>query len=117
MKSMYYVKKRMEISASHQLSLDYESKCQNMHGHNWDIVVYLKSKELNANGMVMDFTIIKDKIYGRLDHGNLNELLPEINPTGENIAKWIKDMIGDKCYRVEVTESEKNTAIYEEDME
>ncbi|MBQ6659367.1 MAG: 6-carboxytetrahydropterin synthase, partial [Prevotella sp.] len=40
---MYYVKKTMEISAAHQLQLDYESKCTNLHGHNWIITVYCKS--------------------------------------------------------------------------
>ena len=32
---MFYVKKRLEISASHRLDLDYPSKCANLHGHNW----------------------------------------------------------------------------------
>ncbi len=31
---MYYVKKTIEVSASHQLKLSYESKCENFHGHN-----------------------------------------------------------------------------------
>lgn len=33
---MYTVIKRMEISASHRLKLSYESKCENLHGHNLD---------------------------------------------------------------------------------
>ena len=44
---MYYVEKRIEISAAHNLMLSYESKCENLHGHNWIIVVYCKAKELN----------------------------------------------------------------------
>ena len=28
---MYTVSKRLEVSASHQLKLDYPSKCQNLH--------------------------------------------------------------------------------------
>ena len=31
---MYYVCKRLEISAAHGLMLTYESKCEEMHGHN-----------------------------------------------------------------------------------
>lgn len=47
---MYYVKKRLEISASHQLHLSYESKCENLHGHNWIITVYCRAKDLNRDG-------------------------------------------------------------------
>lgn len=109
---MYYVKKRLEISAAHNLKLDYESKCENLHGHNWMIDIYCKSEELDKNGMVLDFTVIKKKIKDKLDHKYLNEVL-DFNPTAENIAKWVCDELSPFCYRVEVTESEDNTAIYE----
>ena len=108
---MYYVKKTMEISAAHRLTLDYESKCTQLHGHNWLITVYCKSAELNANGMVVDFTIIKQMIKDRLDHQVLNDVLP-CNPTAENIARWICEQIP-HCYKEEVQESRGNVAIYE----
>ncbi len=108
---MYYVKKTMEISAAHRLTLDYESKCTQLHGHNWLITVYCKSAELNANGMVVDFTIIKQMIKDHLDHQVLNDVLP-CNPTAENIAHWICEQIP-HCYKVEVQESRGNVAIYE----
>lgn len=109
---MYYVKKRLEVSASHQLKLSYESKCENLHGHNWWIEIYLKSEKLNNDGMVMDFTHIKKAIQEKLDHKNLNEVLP-FNPTAENIAKWVCDELKPYCYKVSVQESENNIAIYE----
>ena len=45
---MYYVSKQLEISASHSLSLPYESKCTRRHGHNWIITVYCRARQLNA---------------------------------------------------------------------
>ncbi len=112
-KSMYTVIKRMEISAAHQLKLSYPSKCENLHGHNWIVTVYCRSKELNSDGMVVDFTQIKNVVNGQLDHKNLNEVL-SFNPTAENMARWICDQIT-TCYKVEVQESEGNTAVYEKD--
>ncbi len=112
---IYSVSKQMEVAGSHSLKLSYESKCQNLHGHNWKITVFLASKEVNRDGMVMDFKHIKDSIHGYLDHGNFNELL-EFNPTAENIAAWIVKRF-DKCYKCIVEESEKNTAqAYDEDF-
>ena len=110
---MYTVIKRMEISASHSLRLSYPSKCENLHGHNWMITVYCRSKELNADGMVVDFSHIKRSVKSLLDHQNLNDILP-FNPTAENIAFWVYEQIP-SCFKVEVKESEGNTAIYEED--
>ena len=107
---MYYVSKRMEIAGSHRLTLGYESKCRSLHGHNWVITVHCKSKELNSDGMVVDFKSIKDKIHGYLDHGNFNDLLP-FNPTAENIARWVCDQVP-CCYRVDVEESRDNKASY-----
>lgn len=103
----------MEIAGCHRLELDYPSKCARLHGHNWIVTIYCKAPVLDSNGMVCDFTHIKDQIHGYLDHGNFNELLP-FNPTAENIAKWICDQIPE-CYKASVQESEGNIAIYVED--
>ncbi|MEG1543961.1 MAG: 6-carboxytetrahydropterin synthase QueD [Tannerellaceae bacterium] len=110
---MYTVIKRMEISAAHSLHLSYPSKCENPHGHNWIITVFCRTASLNADGMVIDFSHIKRAIKDKLDHTNLNEVLP-FNPTAENIARWICDQL-DTCFKVEVKESESNTALYEKD--
>ncbi|MCQ2212210.1 MAG: 6-carboxytetrahydropterin synthase [Bacteroidaceae bacterium] len=112
---MYYVSKQMEIAGCHALNLSYRSKCENLHGHNWKITVHCKSRELNQDGMVIDFTHIKEQIHDYLDHGNFNELLP-FNPTAENIARWVCDQVPN-CYRVDVEESTSNIASYEKDDE
>ena len=58
---MYYISKRLVISASHRLELSYPSSCSQLHGHNWTIVVYCKARELNKDGMVVDFKLIKER--------------------------------------------------------
>ena len=108
---MFIVKKRMEIAGAHRLNLNYESKCANLHGHNWIVTVWCKSQTLDANGMVIDFTHIKREVQEKLDHKFLNDVVP-FNPTAENIAKWVCEQIPN-CYRVSVQESEGNIATYE----
>ena len=110
---MYKVTKRMEIAGAHKLRLDYESKCQNLHGHNWIVVVHCKALELDKNGMVCDFTRIKKMVQDKLDHQYLNDVV-DFNPTAENIARWICDQVPN-CWKVEVQESEGNIATYERD--
>jgi 6-pyruvoyltetrahydropterin/6-carboxytetrahydropterin synthase len=84
---MYKVKKRIEVAGSHCLALDYESKCKNMHGHNWIIEVEISGEVLNTMGMLVDFTHIKEVVM-KLDHAYINDVVI-VNPTAENICKWI----------------------------
>lgn len=100
---------KLEISAAHSLQLSYESKCSRMHGHNWQIEIFLVSRDkLNEDGMVEDFTHIKKVIHSKMDHANLNEIF-DFNPTAENIGKWIVEQF-DTCYKVNIQESFGNTA-------
>ena len=116
---MYEVSKSMEVSGSHQLSLTYPSKCTNLHGHNWRITVYVRSNELNENGMVIDFTEIKEIVHDKLDHKHLNDIV-DFNPTAENLCKWVADEIntlrpGIRCVKVEIQETTGNTCTWWED--
>lgn len=110
---MYYIKKRIEVSAAHSLSLSYRSKCTVTHGHNWMLTIECRARELNADGMVTDFTQVKQSILDKMDHKNLNEVFP-FNPTAENIARWVVENVPN-CFRCEVMESEGNMAAYEID--
>ncbi len=110
---MYYVRKRLEIAGAHYVTTDRQTKCEELHGHNWIVYVHCKAKELNEDSMVTDFTEIKRLIHNKIDHKNLNEVL-DFNPTAENIAKWICEQV-ENCYKVEIWESENNKAIYEID--
>ena len=74
---MYTVIKRMEVSAAHSLNLSYQSKCENLHGHNWIITVYCRAKELNADG----WWLIQPHQTGgerKLDHGTSMKSFPLI---------------------------------------
>lgn len=117
---MYYVKKEMEIAGAHNLDLPYESLCSNIHGHNWIVCVYCRSKELTDYGMIVDFAKVKQAIHGRLDHSYINDVVSPLNPTAENMAKWICDIVDavcevGECYRVDVEESQNNLAVYMKD--
>ena len=112
-KSMFTVTKRIEVSGAHFLHLDYESKCTNLHGHNWIITVTVQNDTLDRNGMVVDFSKIKE-IVNQFDHHVINDVLGGLNPTAENIAKWLCDRIP-HCIRVSVQETEGNVATYEKD--
>ena len=110
---MYYIKKTFTISSAHKLNLDYESRCNKIHGHNWKVTVFCKSKVLNQNGMVVDFTHVKSCVHKKFDHQYINDFFKD-NPTAENIAKFICDEVP-YCYKVIVEETEGNEAIYKKD--
>ena len=110
---MYYVKKTFEVAGAHRLELDYPSKCTQLHGHNWQITIYCKAKELDANGMVVDFADIKRRVADKLDHQVINDIIG-CNPTAENMAHWCQQQVPG-CYRVDVQETSGNVATYEVD--
>ena len=108
---MFRVIKEMEIAGAHRLELPYQSKCSNLHGHNWRIKIVCEAEDVNENGMVQDFTLIKREVSDLLDHRCLNDVV-DFNPTAENIARWICGRIPG-CVKVSVQESDGNTAEYE----
>jgi len=67
---MYYLKRNFTFAAGHRLS-KHKGLCKNFHGHNYSIWVTIRSKKLDKNDMVMDFSILKkyvDQIISPLDH-------------------------------------------------
>jgi 6-pyruvoyltetrahydropterin/6-carboxytetrahydropterin synthase len=97
---MYELKVTTHFAAAHQLKL-VALKCENLHGHNWKIEVYLKGDTLNDAGVLMDFGEIKmavNRIMNELDHKFLNELewFKSKNPSSENIATYIAHALQEK---------------------
>ena len=100
MSEIFEVYVKTHFSAAHSLK-GYQGDCSRMHGHNWIIEVYIKCKELDEIGIGIDFRDIKQSVKDvlkELDHFNLNELpaFQEINPTSENIAKYLYKEISKK---------------------
>lgn len=94
---MFELKIITHFAAAHQLR-DFSGPCENLHGHNWKIEVYVTSDVLNEAGMVVDFGVIKEKtaaIIKEFDHRFLNDLEPfkDRNPSSENIAQYIAERL------------------------
>lgn len=94
---MYILTVEDKFSSAHQLR-GYKGKCENIHGHNWKVVVSVRGEKLNNIGLLIDFNDLKSmlkKVTDLLDHKNINEVEPfgELNPSSENIAKFISDKI------------------------
>lgn len=141
---MYSLKVQGAFSSAHNLR-GYKGKCEDLHGHNWVVEIVIKSACLDNIGMVLDFKYLKKKLNAcleKMDHKYLNQLpyfkknnspkgrspkmtgscrrLPVsngVNPTSENIAKYIYDKLKPqipllKC--VTVWENSTSSANYEE---
>lgn len=107
---MFRVSREIDFCYGHRL-LDYQGKCQHLHGHNGKVCITIGTAGLDRQGMVMDFSEIK-RVVSRwideqLDHRMLLRrddpavplleqlgepvFLMDVNPTVENIAKLIFD--------------------------
>ncbi len=90
---MFSIKVEMYFSSAHNLR-GYKGKCEELHGHNWKVEAVVSKEELDKAGMVADFKYLKsklNKILDELDHKYLNRVpyFKKVNPTSENIAKYI----------------------------
>jgi len=120
---MYELKIIRKFAAAHQLPLS-QTKCENLHGHNWTIEVIVQGERLDKSGMMIDFSILKkevDQILDKLDHQFLNEIpfFKENSPSSENIARYIATVLdkqldtpGIKVSRVVSWESDDACATY-----
>ncbi len=105
------------FSSAHFLK-NYHGKCEKIHGHTFEIEVFIEVNELNQAGIGIDFTEIKDKLSEILpDHKLLNEIY-DFNPSAENLSKYFYQELK-KIYpvkKVVVWESENASAEYSEDF-
>ena len=92
---MYEVTVEAHFSSGHFLR-EYYGKCENPHGHNYRVLVTLAGAELESNGLLLDFKVLKDilkPVVNYLDHHMINDLPPfdVVNPSAENLAKYFFD--------------------------
>jgi len=90
---MFFLTIEDTFASAHQLR-NYKGKCENLHGHNWKVVLKVKGNFLNESDLVIDFNDLKKilkTILQDLDHQNLNKISPfdKKNPSSENISLYI----------------------------
>ena len=122
---MFELKIISQFAAAHQLR-EFHGKCEQLHGHNWKVEVYVKGEKLGEDGLLLDFGVIKEntkKALRELDHKFLNDLpfFTETNPSSENIAQYLYDYLSTRLNnenvrvsRVAAWESDTACATYME---
>lgn len=122
---MYTLMVETKFASAHQLR-GYRGKCENIHGHSWKVQVFVTAEKLNKIDLAVDFTDLRriaNEIIEPLDHACLNDIPPftVINPSSENLAKWVFDSLREKVadYQVKVQavtvwESDSASATYTE---
>jgi 6-pyruvoyltetrahydropterin/6-carboxytetrahydropterin synthase len=123
---MYKLSVEQHFDAAHALR-GYKGKCENLHGHRFQVMVEVTSSQLDDIGLAFDFTELKrmlKEVLSRFDHANLNETSPfdKINPSSENIARTVyeamkielKDALV-KLAAVKVWESPESAVEYRKD--
>lgn len=97
---MFEVKVEKSFSAAHHL-LNYQGACENQHGHNWKVEVYVKGEKLDKSNILVDFKVLKkelDEILNYLDHKDINTLSEFENesPSSEFMAKFIYEKMKER---------------------
>lgn len=109
-----------------QKNFEVFGKCSNpnYHGHNYELIVKVTGIPDPETGYVMDMKalskITAQEILDRFDHKNLNldtEYFRELNPTAENIAVTIYDLLRARIdpkleLKIRLYETERNFVEY-----
>ena len=123
---MYTARIEGEFAAAHFLS-HYRGKCENLHGHNYRVRVWVRGEGLDEGGMVADFGLLKQCLkcaLEPLDHHNLNDMAVFADdPSAERIARYVFEQVERKLpdfsvdpgllWAVDVFETPINMARYE----
>ena len=99
----FRLEKDITFEAAHHLPL-HDGKCKRVHGHSWKGTIVVEGKTLiksgAKSGMLQDYGDIKAAVQhlldGYLDHHDLNVTTGLTNPTSEELAQWIYQMLKPK---------------------
>lgn len=120
---MFELSVRGHFSGAHRLAR-YRGACARLHGHNWEVEVFLRGRRLDGEGLLVDFKRVKAEIQAvleTLDHRELNRLsiFANRNPTSEHLARFLFDTLAARLntrrcavHRVWVSEAPGTAAAY-----
>ena len=106
---MFRIRKRFKYEGAHVLQTSWSEACQSIHGHSYVVEVVLEGEQLNDDGMLIDFGLLKQIIQPTIDafdhalvvktvlwdtvqvetarlFGATKVLVVEYNPTAEEMA-------------------------------
>ncbi len=91
---MYRIHRSIDISFSHHVR-GHSGPCVNLHGHTWKFEVGLKARELDREGFVVDFALLKERVlvpcFRLLDHSlavgreTYDEIAEPLAPVGRRL--------------------------------
>lgn len=92
-------------------------KCQQMHGHRYDIRFEISGLIDEKTGWIVDYAEVKgfvDPFISHLDHKTLNDLHGLTNPTCENICMWLHERISPRfaVSKIEVRETDRAGCVW-----
>ncbi|NPA12635.1 MAG: 6-carboxytetrahydropterin synthase [Aquificae bacterium] len=91
----YIVRVKKEFQAAHFIT-DYHGKPEPLHGHTWEVEVFIQADTVDKGGIAFDFVEIQkflDQIIP--NYTNLNEVY-SFSPSAENLAKHFYHQIKQK---------------------
>lgn len=104
---MYEVSVREHFDAAHYLR-GYQGRCENLHGHRFQVMVTVRASEVDQIGLAYDFVELKRnlrEVLERFDHTCLNDVPPfdRINPSSENIATAIYSGLRERLAHISIS--------------
>lgn len=91
---MYRIRKGIDIDFSHHVR-GHSGPCINVHGHTWRFQVQLGAQELDEDGFVIDFKVLKEQVlapcHALLDHAlalgetTYSQVQPDLAGLGEKL--------------------------------